>query len=118
MRLRQLAWWPSLRLVVMVVAEVLITRPSSDVALRVLRERLTVVAGAVEQMPADSPVQAQLRCARDTYVTVIAMIDGGGSVSQIAEVLHQALHIAVAFGSPCCRLSLGDALTALGGGHE
>ena len=94
-----------------------ITRPSADVAIRALRDRLVVVAGAVEQLP-EGPMREALFCAREHYVDAIATIGTEGCpVGAYADATYQALHIAIAHGYGCCVTSLGDVLEVLGGGH-
>jgi hypothetical protein len=98
------------------VAEEVIARPSADVAVRALRDRLVVVAGAVEQLP-EGPMREALICGRDHYAHAIADLTGSAQVGEYADAVHVALHSAIARQVGCCVTSLGDVLQVLGGGH-
>ena len=91
-----------------------ITRPSADVAVRLLRDRLTVVAAAVEQLPKGS-LRSTLVCCRDVYAQSIQGLSSGASVADYAAASHAALHVAIAVRQACCMTSWGDLLDALGG---
>lgn len=90
-----------------------ITRPSAEVAIRALRDRLVVVAGAVEQLP-EGPMREALTVARDTYANVIVNLSVA-SVAENAHVVHVALHLAIEVGGSSAPLA--DVLEVLGGGH-
>lgn len=92
-----------------------ITRPSADVAVRLLRDRLTVVAAAVEQLP-ECPVRKTLTCCRGIYTDAIERLAGGRvEVQEYAAAAHISLHAAITLNQECCSIALADVLTALGG---